>query len=1647
MSFSPTEIRSTLDMVWLEVCRITDESVYPRDAKVCLAGDRLAAFTTELRPALDKALPEWAEAQEAQVLAMARAHLTKVTSEERTEHAGYAKALDAALKVLVPGSSVDEAKLISAVREAMAAPDVRKYRAARGPWEPLAYIAKGPAQTAEAWPAAWATWNGLALQYGGGLARNQQAAAVGEFVDRLQDEPVEILAVLGGRWEAWQKAQDGSSADQKKALTTDDWSQLAARALFKIGKGAAKRAPNRGGPGREVRAAAAYGEGKREGAGKGSGLSGHSPPQPSTSHGKTATGHAFPPGASSGPRLRCFQCGRPGHKRADCTAPPVASCTNCGGFWHSSDECGIKPPQNLYMVGHSASSRPRPSRQATPRSVVLRAVATSTHRRANRAARILAFRAAATMAVVQPEPATATAHGPGVRVAAAPIPRSGYSFELDGSINGVQVQVLGDTGAEVALISEATANATGVAVHTLRQTWRLNGVVAGASSKVTRTATVPVRIGGQTNTVQALVVPGLAYQMVLGVRELFCAGRPATWTCDGDGGVAIKFGDAPPVQARVRHAPLALDNTVLAVVRTTDSLLVAEWEVPELDESASTEATVAAAVRSLNVPCLTPGEPAVRQDPADDRADDRDAWRGVRINPTLPGKVQKDIRRCLDARWKAFTDRAVPPVMRGVVHHIALKADADLATARESVRRLPPERQAAVDKLLGQLEGAGRTVSMPSLAAAVPVVVKKKDDKGEFAGFRVAVDFRKLNQLSVVEAYPMPSADQIVHGVARYPLRSKWDAKSCYHAIPLDAQSVPLTGTWFGPGRQVCWKVAPFGLASIPQTLQRAMDQTFGPVPRTWPYMDDIVNGHESAEGIVADVVATLDAVRGRGMTLSPKKCWVGYESLPVLGFEVAHNSVRATSERAAMLRDWPQPETPRELRRFLGVAQVYVAHVPGFQEMAAELRPWVGRNPKMFADSWSYKQTQAFDELREALFNMVPQAPLTDGPVRLETDFSAKAMAWILSQRIDDVWRIVDAGSRVCNKWEAEYAPMDGEIAALAAALRKLDHLGLRGREIEWVTDNRPATDALFSGHRSKARIRRTAAFLTRYNITARYQAGSTLPADALTRLKEYAPADGMPEPEVYAEEVEYLAEVMGVQGSTEARPAAEGLNEQAGAAPGIPEEEREAHLRQLHGRVHHSASSMMREAARVGKWPGISRDVKEYVQACEVCQRAAPFKDKKQVGRPTASSVRNEEWELDLMFVETHNIFTAREVSTGFYLAETLEDKSAASVWDACQRRLIMVYGAPKRFRVDPGMEFIGEFAAGCGRAGIKLHPTPVGDNNPIGGVERAHGTLGRWLRTLDLQDRGEGSFEQHLAEAVAELNAMVKEGTSVSPFEAWTGRPWVRPGAGARGKQPDPQTEEHGTLEQRASQVAGQAQGGLQDIQRARKRRNDKEAERRGRPERRQVGDLVRYLPKARDKVKPERIWLGPFRVNRVGDGAKEYDLVPMDVRPGTAASLVAVATMVRVSGRFIETWPWTAVSADTKVEWPVLLAQRRDRWLARQDKEAQAERDRQAAAHDKQARAQAKAREQHAAEEIREQNVALLEEQKQLSADLAEAQRAVQRARTDDQREEAMRRESTVRRARDRVARFLRRAVDRGQGVRQRRQSSSSAVQRQ
>jgi len=1186
-------------------------------------------------------------------------------------------------------------------------------------------------------------------------------------------------------------------------------------------------------------------------------------------------------------------------------------------------------------------------------------------------------------------------------------------------------------------MAASVARSLGLPVARLARPVSIQGV-AGATT-TTEAVDVPLVLGGTKLATKALVVEGLDYQVILGTQQLFGMGQRVRWESSGAMDLSIRLGDGPALQAVLGHAP-RVDTTsrcALTVIRTATSIIIREHPVLPTEADMADADLVQAAVAALQVPDLRPGKPALERDAEDPRQDDREAWKQVVIDPSLPKKTRLSIARACARHWRCFTNRAVPPVAPGVVHHITLKPGADLSSARDQMRRLSPDKQQAVAELLEKLEAAGRLTSIPSLAAAVPVVVAKRNEAGETVGFRVAVDFRQLNQLSVVEAYPMPNLRRIIDNNSAFPRRSKCDARACFHAVSLDEESVPLTGTWFGEGRQFCWKVSPFGLASLPQTVQRAMDDTFRDVPNTDPYLDDIIQGHEEVEAIPQDIDRMLSALEKLGLCLSPAKCFFGFEELTLLGFKVGHRMVSMTEHRAKVIREWPMPRTPKEVRQFLGMAQTYVKHVPGFQAMAWALRPFAAHSPATFTQRWSTGESAAFNELRDALGRMVATAPMDNGELTLTTDYSATAVGWILDQvQSDGVRRIIDAGSMACNEYQRRYAPMDGEVFALATALRQLDYLGLKGRTIQWHTDNKPATTALFDNHRSQARVQRTAVFLTRYNIIPRHVKGSECVADALSRLKEMVPAGGKPEPEATADEVMYFTEVLATQA------VADDAEPQEDASPvgedtdptWVPEADRKAVLQRLHGKVHHSSGSMVRDAKGRFSWAGITADAKRWTEACEICQRTVAFRDDKAIGRATASRERGAEWELDLMFHDGHTILTGREVATGFVVSRSLQSKEAKEVWNATQEAILIPYGKPKRLRLDMGSEWHGGLRSACKKANIEIRATPVGDNNAIGGVERAHGTMASYMRRLSMELGVSVPWTRVLAEATAHLNGHVVPGTTVSPYEAWTGQRWEDWQATA---SVEPRSSD--TIEDLAAETKQAGEAAVESIQEARQQRNAQDARRRGRPAPLSVGDSVGYLPKARDRVKPAKVWLGPYRITHVHEGGQAYDLVAANVGPEASPEMVRASTFKKASHRFVTRWLAQSRSeaeqasadqaeqehvepvVDAPVELgqaegipssgggvepqsPEQVAEQATRVLvapkmARAQQKVRREHERRITAEQKAqeraAQAEAAARQSHATEEIRGVNVETYQEQVEANRELVKAEQNLQR----------------------------------------------------
>ena len=102
------------------------------------------------------------------------------------------------------------------------------------------------------------------------------------------------------------------------------------------------------------------------------------------------------------------------------------------------------------------------------------------------------------------------------------------------------------------------------------------------------------------------------------------------------------------------------------------------------------------------------------------------------------------------------------------------------------------------------------------------VVVPKKNGK-----IRVCVDYRKLNAVTVTDAFPLPFTDSVLDAVAGHEMYSFLDGFSGYNQVrmhPNDQEKTAFVTEW---GVFVA-EVMMFGLKTAPATFQRIIAEVFG---------------------------------------------------------------------------------------------------------------------------------------------------------------------------------------------------------------------------------------------------------------------------------------------------------------------------------------------------------------------------------------------------------------------------------------------------------------------------------------------------------------------------------------------------------------------------------------------------------------------------------------------------------------------------------------------------------------------------------------------------------------------------------------------------------------------------------------------------
>ena len=220
-----------------------------------------------------------------------------------------------------------------------------------------------------------------------------------------------------------------------------------------------------------------------------------------------------------------------------------------------------------------------------------------------------------------------------------------------------------------------------------------------------------------------------------------------------------------------------------------------------------------------------------------------------------------------------------------------------------------------------------KPVSRPSLV----LLIKKKD-----GSWRFCIDYRRLNDASVKDAYPLPRIDEALDQLAEAKWFHTLDLASGYWQVAMNPDSHEKTAFCTHLGLYE-WLVMPFGLCNAPATFERLMERVLPGL--VWHgvlvYIDDIIVYDSTWAGSLMKLAQVLERLRRANLKLNAKKCFLFHQEVEYLGHEVSGAGVRPLSGKIAALQHWATPANVDELRSFLGLACYYKHFIGDYSKRA----------------------------------------------------------------------------------------------------------------------------------------------------------------------------------------------------------------------------------------------------------------------------------------------------------------------------------------------------------------------------------------------------------------------------------------------------------------------------------------------------------------------------------------------------------------------------------------------------------------------------------------------------------------------------------------------------------------------------------------
>ena len=489
----------------------------------------------------------------------------------------------------------------------------------------------------------------------------------------------------------------------------------------------------------------------------------------------------------------------------------------------------------------------------------------------------------------------------------------------------------------------------------------------------------------------------------------------------------------------------------------------------------------------------------------------------VIVSSTLSDVQEQELLNVLKENKEAigWTIADIKGISPSVCMH-SINLEDDVKPSREAQRRLnPPMQDVVKDEIMKLLKvGVIYPISDSKWVAPIQVVPKKsgltvlKNDKGEMvpqripSGWRVCIDYRKLNKATRKDHFPLPFIDQMLERLAGREYYCFLDGYSGYNQIAIDPRDQEKT-TFTCPYGTFAYRRMPFGLCNAPATFQRCMMSIFSDMVEKSieVFMDDFSVFGDSFTICLKNLSMVLQRCREFNLVLNWEKCHFMVQEGIVLGHVVSSRGIEVDKAKVEIIGKLPPPTNVKGVRSFLGHAGFYRRFIKGFSLIAKPLCDLLCKDTPFHFDAECLK---AFEQIKAKLVEApIMTSPDWSLPFELMCDASDYAMGAVLGQKRDKVIHPIYYASRMLNDAQMNYTTTEKELLAVIFALEKFRSY-LLGSKVIVHTDH-SALKYLLAKVDAKPRLIRWILLLQEFDIEIVDKPGKENGvADHLSRIGE---------------------------------------------------------------------------------------------------------------------------------------------------------------------------------------------------------------------------------------------------------------------------------------------------------------------------------------------------------------------------------------------------------------------------------------------------------------------------------------------------------------------------------------------------------------